>query len=49
MLNTGQNPCMGHEHQNQMRLDSVECFVSTLTHTREDAKLALKKAADDMK
>src|SRR5882757_3964357 len=49
MLNTGQNPRMGHKPRKSTGLDSVEKFVDAMKRTREDAEPALKRAADDMK
>jgi len=49
MLNSGQNPRMGHEMKKTTGLDSVEKFVEAMKRTREDVESALKKAAEDMK
>src|SRR5882762_600232 len=49
MLNTGQNPRMGHEPQKMTGLESIEKFVEAMKRTREDVESTLKKVADDMK
>jgi len=48
-LNSGLNPRLGFEPRKTTNIQSVEDFVSGMKKARDDASLALQKAAEDMK
>src|SRR5258706_7325698 len=48
-LNVGQHPCLGVEPMRTSTVEAADTFTRRLDHAQEEAKAALKQAADDMK
>src|SRR5260221_1580837 len=48
-LDAGQHPHLGVEPTRTLTVEAVDTFVRRLDHAQEEAKAALKQAADDMK
>src|SRR5258706_6792043 len=48
-LDVGQHPCLGVEPMRTSTVEAADTFARRLDHAQEEAKAALKQAADDMK
>src|SRR5258708_31131213 len=48
-VNAGQHPCLGVERMRPSTVEAADTFARQLDHVQEEAKAALKQAADDMK
>src|SRR5258706_5815904 len=48
-LDAGQHPCLGVEPMRTSTVEAADTFARRLDHAQEEAKAALKQAADDMK